>query len=184
MSGSATPWAVRLRAKARMAEDRLRDHHRLHPLERLEGGPAGRSLVLSAQSRRPRTRADHGGERRPRRPHCGGHGRGLQRNFGVAGPMGRRSGVSGRIRRLRRRFACVSPLPHQDRVDAPVPEVARVEAFTGPFGFLSNSARVPIEIEGLRYPTVEFTCRQPAACHRRRLPPQRKLVGRQVLGNR
>jgi ADP-ribosylglycohydrolase/predicted NAD-dependent protein-ADP-ribosyltransferase YbiA (DUF1768 family) len=49
----------------------------------------------------------------------------------------------------------LSSLPHHDLVDMPLPEVARVDDFTGPFGFLSNSARVPIEIDGLRYPTDE-----------------------------
>ncbi len=49
----------------------------------------------------------------------------------------------------------LSSLPHEDLVDMPLPEVAQVDAFTGPFGFLSNSARVPIEIDGVRNPTVE-----------------------------
>lgn len=49
----------------------------------------------------------------------------------------------------------LSSLPRQDPFEAPLPEVARVDDFTGPFVFLSNSARFPIEIDGLRYPTNE-----------------------------
>ena len=43
---------------------------------------------------------------------------------------------------------------------APIPmvalsEVEIIDGFTGPFGFLSNSARSPFEVDGLRYMTVE-----------------------------
>lgn len=45
-------------------------------------------------------------------------------------------------------------LPARSRPQARLPEVAAIDEFTGPFGFLTNSARTPIEVDGLRYPTV------------------------------
>jgi ribA/ribD-fused uncharacterized protein len=46
-------------------------------------------------------------------------------------------------------------LPADPAPEPHISSVTEVSSFSGPFAFLSNSARTPIEVEGLRYPTVE-----------------------------
>jgi len=49
----------------------------------------------------------------------------------------------------------LTTLPRRNPATPSMPELARIDSFAGPFIQLSNSARTPIEIDGLRFPTVD-----------------------------
>ncbi len=49
----------------------------------------------------------------------------------------------------------LSGLPAAPPPEPVIPQVDEVTYFTGPFWFLSNSARTPIDVDGFRYPSVE-----------------------------
>jgi ADP-ribosylglycohydrolase/predicted NAD-dependent protein-ADP-ribosyltransferase YbiA (DUF1768 family) len=49
----------------------------------------------------------------------------------------------------------LSGLPAPPRPEPKLTQVKTVDSFRGPYSFLSNSARIPIEIDGTRYPTLE-----------------------------
>ena len=49
----------------------------------------------------------------------------------------------------------LTPLPHADLIDPPLVTTDLVDGFIGPFVFLSNWARTPIEIDGLRFATAD-----------------------------
>lgn len=73
-------------------------------------------------------------------------------------------------------------------VAEPQPAISRIEAFTGPYFFLSNFSHSPVEFEGEVYPTVEHAyaaakTQDPNERERIRFaitPGEAKRIGRQV----